>query len=217
MNQNGARIIAELQDRLNKKINPNWIGAKQDFIGAGMIELAEAIDSTAWKWWKHQEVDYDNIKVELVDYFHFELSHMIEAYGMETAIEVLTKVVDEPKQVIPSAYSDIVPLREGLKRLIVLTASDNPHMTMELWTALWYSLGMTVENLAKEYLTKNLLNIFRQDNGYKDGTYKKMWTGTDGKEYEDNVIAFEISAELDHNSSDFEELFVSELTKAYNK
>lgn len=37
------------------------------------------------------------------------------------------------------------------------------------------------------YLGKNVLNSFRQDNGYKEGTYQKEWNGV-----EDNVHMLEV-------------------------
>ncbi|VVM18067.1 Dimeric dUTPase (EC [uncultured Gammaproteobacteria bacterium] len=46
---------------------------------------------------------------------------------------------------------------------------------------------MNVSELYKRYLVKNQLNTFRQDHGYKDGTYIKLWGGV-----EDNVVAFKI-------------------------
>ena len=37
-------------------------------------ESAEAIDSLNWKWWKKEDDDWDNIKIELVDMLHFWVS-----------------------------------------------------------------------------------------------------------------------------------------------
>ena len=42
--------------------------------------------------------------------------------------------------------------------------------------------GLDGEGLFREYVSKNVLNHFRQDNGYKTGTYQKTWGGQ-----EDNV------------------------------
>jgi hypothetical protein len=33
------------------------------------------------------------------------------------------------------------------------------------------------------YIGKNALNIFRQNNGYKDGTYVKIWSDKEDNEY----------------------------------
>jgi len=43
-----------------------------------------------------------------------------------------------------------------------------------------------IEDMMSKYIVKNILNSFRADNGYKEGTYIKIWKGTD---VEDNVVA----------------------------
>ena len=45
-------------------------------------ESAEAIDSLNWKWWKKDDDDWDNVKVELVDMLHFWVS-MCTMAGMD--------------------------------------------------------------------------------------------------------------------------------------
>ena len=47
--------------------------------------------------------------------------------------------------------------------------------------------GVNLQKLFDIYIGKNVLNKFRQDHGYKDGTYKKIWNGV-----EDNIIMNEI-------------------------
>jgi hypothetical protein len=46
---------------------------------------------------------------------------------------------------------------------------------------------MDTGELYKRYVVKNQLNTFRQKNGYKDGSYIKIWGSV-----EDNVVAFNI-------------------------
>ena len=47
-------------------------------------------------------------------------------------------------------------------------------------------------NTVRYYFGKNVLNKFRQDNGYKEGSYKKIW-----KIKEDNVVMLEIVHQLE--------------------
>jgi hypothetical protein len=47
--------------------------------------------------------------------------------------------------------------------------------------------GLNLNELYKLYVGKNILNQFRQDNGYKDGSYIKVWAGE-----EDNVVMMRI-------------------------
>ena len=42
---------------------------------------------------------------------------------------------------------------------------------------------LDIETLYRLYVGKNILNQFRQDHGYKEGSYIKVWNGE-----EDNVV-----------------------------
>lgn len=76
--------VFEEQIRLNEKINPDLYSEIKDpeirlrrfldFELALRQESAEAVDSLNWKWWKKDEDDWGNVKVELVDMLHFWVS-----------------------------------------------------------------------------------------------------------------------------------------------
>ena len=68
-------------------------------------------------------------------------------------------------------------------------------------------LGLGFDELYSLYIGKNILNIFRQDHGYKDGTYIKVWNGK-----EDNVVMQEILA--NNSNIGVDELY-KELEKRY--
>ena len=152
------------------------------------MEVAEAIDSFNWKHWKNidDQPDWDNIKVELVDIWHFIMSESIRINDQAYA----------NKHLEYSAKGDfdsdaLVSLLENMLKLSV-TSSINPDINnirqiTDLFFEIISHLGIDVENLYKRYVVKNQLNTFRQQNGYKDGSYIKNWGGV-----EDNVIAFEI-------------------------
>jgi hypothetical protein len=69
--------------------------------------------------------------------------------------------------------------------------------------------GLNLEALYKLYIGKNILNQFRQDHGYKDGSYIKIWNGQ-----EDNVIMQNILEE--QSSITPKELYIR-LKEAYRK
>jgi hypothetical protein len=100
------------------------------------------------------------------------------------------------------AYADIQPEREVnpeltveiLEKMIAVAASanvDKSKNSLYEITGLFFqalaTMNMDVTELYKRYLIKNQLNTFRQDHGYKDGTYIKLWGGV-----EDNVVAFKL-------------------------
>ncbi|MGB1748130.1 MAG: hypothetical protein ACPHGW_11420, partial [Pseudohongiellaceae bacterium] len=58
----------------------------------------------------------------------------------------------------------------------------------------------------------NVLNFFRQDNGYKEGTYRKLWSGR-----EDNEVLVDILQSLDASQPDFKGAIYASLQVAYNQ
>lgn len=77
--------IFKRQVELNERILPTlYKDIKEDsvikrewflkFERALSQELAEAVDSVNWKWWKKQEDNWNNAKIELIDILHFWVS-----------------------------------------------------------------------------------------------------------------------------------------------
>lgn len=60
---------------------------------------------------------------------------------------------------------------------------------------------MMGEELYCQYVGKNVLNFFCQDNGYKVGIYVKIWDGC-----EDNVYFVEVLDSLDMNVLNYVDL-----------
>jgi hypothetical protein len=80
-------------------------------------------------------------------------------------------------------------------------------MLVEYFT-LSLKCGINLSLLHQYYIAKNVLNRFRQNNGYKDGSYKKVWGGK-----EDNTVMLEI---LKSGSQDIDEIY-KKLEEAYKK
>lgn len=69
-----------------------------------------------------------------------------------------------------------------------------------------------IDSIYRSYLVKNVLNSFRNNNGYKNGTYKKIWNGE-----EDNDVAFRIAANATEIApEDLETYLIDNLTETYN-
>jgi hypothetical protein len=74
------------------------------------------------------------------------------------------------------------------------------------------SAEMTMDDLYIAYVGKNVLNFFRQDNGYQEGTYIKNWAGR-----EDNEHLVELAAELEKSADNFSEQLYQALDLRYKK
>ena len=65
------------------------------------------------------------------------------------------------------------------------------------------SLNLDFDRLTLLYIAKNVLNKFRQNNGYKSGTYTKMWGGK-----EDNCHLTQIVLDFNDNNLDTLEEYI---------
>lgn len=215
-NKAHAESINKLQDKLNCLIHPEWVKQDFDFRAAAMLEMSEAYDSTPWKWWKAMELDKQNLEVELVDTFHFLLSATIIEFGKEGSLAILLSLPEEHPVTKSFFYidDDIKTYQQEMKHFIAATVTSGMKDLWDRWSFLWLALGKTWDDITYTYLIKNILNIFRQENGYKEGTYIKDWIGADGKRYEDNVIAWEIAETLSFDAG-FEYNLKEALTSTY--
>lgn len=66
------------------------------------------------------------------------------------------------------------------------------------------------DELYRAYVAKNVLNMFRQDNGYREGRYIKTWGGR-----EDNQVLAELMRDLDSDAEDFREAVYAALGARY--
>jgi hypothetical protein len=73
-------------------------------------------------------------------------------------------------------------------------------------------VDLDFDSLYRAYVGKNVLNFFRQDHGYKEGTYVKNWAGR-----EDNEHLVEVVSELDSSAADFADLLYQALSERYQQ
>jgi len=188
------RLQQELNDSTNglgweKGVTKN--GKRIDWRRCIYIEAVELIDSYPWKHWKDINAlpDYENIKIEIVDIWHFVMSEALRVYLSIEEVDRVIESLDEferfsaGKEDFESldVYQEIEVVENMIKATI---CKDND--ILELLRAFFimsYSLNLSLDELYILYIGKNILNQFRQDNGYKSGTYIKNWNGQ-----EDNVV-----------------------------
>ena len=78
-------------------------------------------------------------------------------------------------------------VRKSIECLALLTLTDQgAHFTFI--AGIMKHLDMPFDELYEIYIGKNVLNMFRQDNGYKEGTYNKVWNGREDNEYLADII-----------------------------
>lgn len=219
--------MLELQQELNDATNGiGWEdgmtknGKPIDWKRCTYLECAELIESYPWKHWKNIDAkpDYDNIKIEAVDIWHFIMSQGLEDYkrGELGSIETLANNINslpnfsafsgELQKTFKDYYEQIAVVETLMKTVFCEGSTEK---LMEAFIDVAMQSGLNLDSLYKLYVGKNILNQFRQDHGYKEGTYIKIWNGK-----EDNVTMQSI---LDENEDISPEGLYEALEATYPK
>lgn len=185
-------------------------------------EMGELIDSTPWKHWKSVDgkIDYKNVYMETIDIWHFLLASYIQELYWHLYNQQLTpdQIVDETCKYKRFGFYEFTQIFTLVTTLeshkgddvmmdnILMGITIQNHLNGDRGTKATSLLIMSLclifshhnhirkstNDFIAMYYGKNLLNTFRKDNGYQEGTYKKVWNGK-----EDNVVLDEILESLD--------------------
>jgi len=183
-------VMLDMQDAMNARVNPDWRDAGNAWYRAIWTECAEMLDHYGWKWWKHQEPDLEQVRLELVDILHFAMSDYLIREDDNTAVaDRIAAELSDPRQ-----GRDIRAAIEDMAQNTIARQS----MHFSDFAAVMEMIDMDFDQLYRTYVGKNVLNFFRQDHGYQDGSYVKIWDGR-----EDNEHLVELVADLDPGSASF--------------
>ena len=217
-------LMLQLQNRLNDATNgEEWVngttknGKTINWRRCIYMEAAEMIESFPWKHWKSIDAqpDWENLKIEIVDVWHFVMSLAIEYYHDKGTLEDLAITVSELEAFgkIDNNEEHYGTPNEVMEKVedLMRTALEKERLDLEALLKNFFELvllgGLNLSTLYKLYIGKNILNRFRQDNGYKEGSYIKIWNGE-----EDNAVMQRI---LDENPSISPEALYKELQTRY--
>ena len=197
-------VMLDMQDAMNSRVNANWRQANNAWYRAIWTECAEMLDHYGWKWWKHQQPELDQVRLELVDIFHFAMSNYMLGQSDNNAVaeRIIEELTDARNQ------RDIRVAIETMAQ----TTIANQSMHFSDFANVMNLIEMDFGDLYRMYVGKNVLNFFRQDHGYKDGSYIKVWQSK-----EDNEHLAELLGELDSEAIDFKDMVYAGLEARYPK
>src|SRR5690554_3304542 len=178
--QKKLEVMLQLQDTMNSKVHPQWREQNYAWFRALWIECAELIDHYGYKWWKKQKADMQQVQLEVVDIWHFGLSMLID--GRE--FSAIAKEIGDRLENKKDTTAGVIEACEALVSSVITTRQFN---VVNFW-ALLKASDMTFDQLFKQYVGKNVLNLFRQDHGYKEGSYIKNWNGKEDNEYLSDIL-----------------------------
>ncbi len=193
-----------LQDSMNSKVHPAWREQGYEWYRAIWVECAELMDHYGWKWWKKQQPDVEQVKLELIDIWHFGLSDLLMQHE---SVDVLAETLAAALRENYAVQEFRTALESFVQTTLNLRAFD-----LTAFAHLMAAAGLDFDALYSGYVGKNVLNFFRQDHGYKDGSYIKNWSGR-----EDNEHLVELVAELDISSATFKDDLYAALSQRYRE
>ena len=199
------RNMATLQDRHNRQVHAEWRDQGYEYYRAVWVECAELLDHIGWKWWRRQQPDIEQARLEVVDIWHFGLSDLLRANAVNDA---LADRMAERANASESA-DQRADLRAAVETLALATLTHKS-FDIEAFVDVMNALPMRLDELHDIYVGKNVLNAFRQDHGYRDGSYVKIWNGR-----EDNAHLAEIAAGLDVSQSSYADDLYAALEARY--
>jgi dimeric dUTPase (all-alpha-NTP-PPase superfamily) len=191
-----------MQNAMNTRVSETWRENNYEWYRAIWVECAEMLDHYGWKWWKHQQVDIAQVQLELVDIFHFGLS--LRLMANDNIEQVAQQLAEELAQ--PSQQTDFKIALEALAS----AALTHKQFDGQAFTDCMQLMNMDLDELFRQYVGKNTLNFFRQDHGYQDGSYKKIWHGK-----EDNEVLAEVVKQLDSSADNFQKALYNSLEQHY--
>ena len=168
--------MADMQEQHNVLVHPQWREQGFEFYRAMWVECAEMLDHFGWKWWKQQTPDIDQVKLELVDIWHFALSELMRERAIDPAVAEQLATVSVDKATVPEGF------RLAIETLAAACLSTRS-IDLSAFCAAMAALPMDYAELYALYIGKNMLNRFRQNNGYKSGEYRKLWQGREDNEH----------------------------------
>ena len=194
-----------MQDKMNQKVHADWISQRYEWYRAIWIECGELIEHFGYKWWKKQNPDIDQVKLEVVDIWHFGMSALF------TEGETLEDIAELMEGQLSGYQYQSQQVRDATETL-ALDCLATKSFSVALFWDLLNAVEMSFDELFRQYVGKNVLNFFRQDNGYKDGSYIKQWQGR-----EDNEHLVEILATLNSEAVSFSDDVYQALQQRYTK
>lgn len=201
--QTQLQVMLELQEAMNTRVNADWREKGFEWYRAIWIECAELMDHYGWKWWKKQTPDIEQVKLELIDIWHFGLSIMlIKGIAATDINDQLARALNE---------SPVLGFHDTLEVFAADTLS-NKDFSIDKFAVLMQATNMTFTDLYTGYVGKNVLNFFRQDHGYQDGSYQKVWNGL-----EDNEHLVEVVQTIDTTAENFKEALYDALSARYQQ
>lgn len=206
-----------MQNDVNEHlVDKQWREKNLPFYRAIWIESSELMEHIGYKWWKKQTPNIAQAELELIDIWHFGLSDILQNSPYGNDIKLLSQSIaanikictsNLPSQNDNHSQEKVLQVIEQFSLTVLQTKAFDVNGFIHLLNL----FDMNLDDVYKIYIGKAVLNKFRQDFGYKAGTYQKNWSGK-----EDNEYLYALIEQTDANTPDISGYFYQELTRLYH-
>ena len=183
-----------IQDSLNKfLVGENWREEIPSYkiLSAILSEIGELVDSTGFKWWTKQDVDENNIKIEIVDIWHFLLTWFLkhnkdEKWIIEGIVDNMIETHEDT--LIYNAYLGVnkyeVLIDDLISFIYWLKKEDKNYMfeAFNSFSTIIADMDIFLDEFDEIYRKKVEINKERKKRGYDKDSSKKYIEGKEDNE-----------------------------------
>ena len=152
MNPDAILNMLQMQHRMNSRVHADWIDQRFEWYRAAWIECGELMDHVGYKWWKKQTPDMEQVRLEVVDIWHFGMSALFRG---DTDLEVLAQQIAADFLSLPG---DVAEGRSEKERIHAATealaqhALESKGFSVALFGELMQACGLTPAELYRHYV-----------------------------------------------------------------
>lgn len=179
------------QEALNDVFDPQWRVNRHAYLRAAVVEGSEMIEHHGFKWWKKQTKEQVQMQLELVDIAHFYLSEVARVANEHDAAvnNLITGWMVNDDSIFFDGKTYVIEELDALMRMELLVGlAVSRRVSWTLFRRLMVDSDITFTQLYRMYAAKNVLNLFRQHNGDKQGQYIKVWSGREDNLYLEDLM-----------------------------
>ena len=167
MNLDAISNMLEMQHRMNTRVHEQWIDQGFEWYRAVWIECGELMDHVGYKWWKKQVPDMEQVRLEVVDIWHFGMSALFKPGNTVEALaqEIASAWVEQEAQ-DNDAEMDVGRVHAATESL-AQDALASKSFSVPLFAELMRACSLTPEQLYRHYVGKNVLNFSGRTTGIK--------------------------------------------------
>lgn len=169
--------MLQLQRALNDHEDPEWFAKQPLFLRAATLSAASAMHNYGYKLWGNDEPMLPEVRHDMENILNYLLAHAISRKGRRD--EELYRVAQEIEALYNKTRSEDahfgMSYLEKMELLAAKTASRDDAEAWGVFLAALHDIDLLWDTLCRNYLSENILKLFRLDYGRDNQAYLKAW------------------------------------------